>query len=104
MLNSLKMFTPSARAAVERVSRSPYLKSIEDVGNNKIMAFLEKDGKRIQRFIEANRFCNNTYLIEKPSCGAIKTVFSTPNVFGGGGKTEITVFDKIKNTIKHYLR
>ena len=98
-------FTAAAKSAVERVSRSPYLKSLENIGNDTVKAVLEKNGKRVIRFIEQdNRFCNNTYDLAHPSWGEIKTVFSTPNYYGSGGRTLITSFDSIKHEVKNWFR
>ena len=64
-------FAAAAKSAVQRVSRSPYLKSIEDIGNDTVQAVLEKNGKRVIRFIEGrNRFCNNSKKHPHHSSGA----------------------------------
>ena len=102
---NITSFTAAAKSAVERVSRSPYLKSLENIGNDTVKAVLEKNGKRVIRFIEqGNRFCNNTYDLAHPSWGEIKTVFSTPNYYGSGGRTLITSHDYFKRGIKNWFR
>ena len=104
MIN-ITSFTAAAKSAVERVSRSPYLKSLENIGNDTVKAVLEKNGKRVIRFIEQdNHFCNNTYDLAHPSWGEIKTVFSTPSYYGSGGRSLITSIDHIKRGVKDWFR
>ena len=49
MIN-ITSFTAAAKSAVERVSRSPYLKSLENIGNDTVKAVLEKNGYKYSKY------------------------------------------------------
>ncbi len=102
MLN-ISGFTSLAAEAVARASRSKWLKSIENIGSDTVLAIFERNGKKVERFIESSgRFCNNTYELA-PYTKRTKTVFSTLNYFGDR-KTHISCHDFVSGKYKEIIK